>query len=102
MSNDKFCYQNELLWITSLGIIRRRIDMVDYKAVREIMKYYREIFRTFPKSIPVHIQPQMNVLYDLIEFIVNRDSCLLPGYLLVNEIQKAYPDNSNYPHWVCL
>lgn len=27
---------------------------------------------------------------------MDRDACLLPGYLLVNELQKAYPD---CPHW---
>lgn len=27
---------------------------------------------------------------------MDRDTCLLPGYLLVNELQKAYPD---CPHW---
>lgn len=28
---------------------------------------------------------------------MDSNACLLPGYLLVNELQKAYPDAA--PHW---
>lgn len=46
------------------------------------------------------VQPQMQALLNVAEHIMDRNACLLPGYLLVNEIQKAYPDNHSYPHWV--
>lgn len=46
------------------------------------------------------MQPQLKALENVIEYIFDRNACLLPGYFIVNEIQKAYPDNKNWPHWV--
>jgi mediator of RNA polymerase II transcription subunit 23 len=42
------------------------------------------------------LQPQTQALLNVAERIMDRNACLLPGYLLVNELQKAYPD---CPHW---
>lgn len=42
----------------------------------------------------------MNALKNVIEYIFDRNASLLPGYFIVTEIQKAYPDNNNWPHWV--
>jgi mediator of RNA polymerase II transcription subunit 23 len=44
--------------------------------------------------------PQMKALEVVLEYIFNRNACLLPGYFIANEIQKAYPDGKNWPHWV--
>lgn len=42
----------------------------------------------------------MHALKNVIEYIFDRNASLLPGYFIVTEIQKAYPDNNNWPHWV--
>jgi len=42
---------------------------------------------------------QLNSVIRLIEYIFNRDTCLLPAYFIVNEILKSFPDNKRYPHW---
>lgn len=42
------------------------------------------------------LQPQTQALVNVAEHIMDRDACLLPGYLLVNDLQKAYPE---CPHW---
>lgn len=42
------------------------------------------------------MEPQVQALIGVATKIMDRDACLLPGYLLVNELQKAYPD---CPHW---
>lgn len=49
-----------------------------------------------PWRLNVGLQPLVKALLDVAEKIIDRDACLLPGYLLVNELQKAYPD---CPHW---
>lgn len=46
--------------------------------------------------------PQITALESVMEFIFDRNACLLPAYFIVNEIQKAYPDNKNWPHWVII
>ena len=45
--------------------------------------------------------PQLDALEQVIKYIFDRNACLLPGYFIINEIQKAYPDNRTWPHWVC-
>lgn len=47
--------------------------------------------------MPIGIKPQVQALIGIAEHIMDRNACLLPGYLLVNELQKAYPDS---PHWL--
>lgn len=44
--------------------------------------------------------PQLKALYSVIEYIFDRNASLLPAYFIVTEIQKDYPDNNHWPHWV--
>lgn len=44
--------------------------------------------------------PQMKALENVVEYIFDRNACLLPGYFITNEIQKGYPEGKNWPHWV--
>ena len=46
------------------------------------------------------VLPQMKSLVKVVEHIFDRDAALTPGYLMVDAIQKAYPDNRHWPHWV--
>ena len=41
---------------------------------------------------------QLNVAKDLLSHIFDRNSALLPGYFIVNEILKSYPENPIWPH----
>lgn len=99
MNSDKLVYKNEQFWIGCFNLIFRIIGGVEYKGVREIMKGCSEKAKTLPEQLYASVQPQMISLLNVAEYIMNRNACLLPGYLLVNEIQKAYPDNHSYPHW---
>ncbi|XP_046734323.1 mediator of RNA polymerase II transcription subunit 23 [Diprion similis] len=99
LSCDKLQYQQEDFWVESFNLIRRIIGGVDYKGVREIMKGCREKAQTIPARLNASVQPQLKALENVIEYIFDRNACLLPGYFIVNEIQKAYPDNKNWPHW---
>lgn len=41
----------------------------------------------------------MRVLENLIEYIFDRNSCLIPSYLLIDELQKSL-DSKKPSHWV--
>lgn len=45
--------------------------------------------------------PQFKALENVIEYIFDRNACLLPSYFIVNEILKDYPDQK-WPHWVII
>lgn len=61
------------------------------------MKGCREKANNFPGFLTCSILPQMMALYEVLEYIFNRNSCLLPAYFIITEIQK--PDNAEV-HWV--
>lgn len=97
LSCDKLDYKNELFWIECFRLIKRIIGGVDYKGVREIMKGCREKASSFPKELNSNVLPQMLSLCEVLQYIFNRNSCLLPAYFIITEIQK--PDNVEV-HWV--
>nr|XP_022905695.1 mediator of RNA polymerase II transcription subunit 23 isoform X1 [Onthophagus taurus] len=87
---------NSDFWMQCFKLILNTIDLVEYKGVREIMRGCCEKAKTIPNSISVGQNPLMMILTELVRKIMDRDQCLLPGYLLVNELQKSY---SEFPHW---
>ncbi|KAJ8970204.1 hypothetical protein NQ314_001351 [Rhamnusium bicolor] len=89
-------HNNSIFWIECFKLIRKIIDLVEYKGVREIMKGCCEKAKSLPWRLNSGLQPQTQALLEVAEKIMDRNACLLPGYLLVNELQKAYPD---CPHW---
>ncbi|XP_041987313.1 mediator of RNA polymerase II transcription subunit 23 [Aricia agestis] len=99
LTSEKLVYQNGDYWIESFHLIRRVIGGVDYKGVREIMKGCREKATTLPVKLNSSSLPQMKALYNVLEYIFDRNASLLPAYFIVTEIQKDYPDNNHWPHW---
>ncbi|GFG29793.1 hypothetical protein Cfor_03295 [Coptotermes formosanus] len=99
LSCEKLQYQQEDFWVECFRLIRKIIGGVDYKGVREIMKGCREKAQTIPARLNASVLPQLKALENVIEYIFDRNACLLPGYFIVTEIQKAYPDSKNWPHW---
>ena len=109
-------YDKPDFWLAAFGIVRRVIGTIDYKGVREIMKNCIDKVLTFPteynegpkqgdlKHITHNIcegrelNRQMNAAKDLLAHIFDRNSALLPGYFIVNEILKSYPENPTWPH----
>lgn len=84
------------------NLMRHIIGGVDYKGVREIMKGCREKAQTLPIRLDTGNLPQLKALQNVIEYIFDRNASLLPGYFIVTEIQKAYPESTNWPHWVSI
>lgn len=42
----------------------------------------------------------VDALYDVMNLIFDRNASLLPGYFIVNELLKLFPDYKQWPHWV--
>ena len=93
-------HRNPAFWMTAFGLVRRIIGGVDYKGVREIMKAAIERLQTLSTGdIESVVSPQLTIVKDLLSYIFDRNAALLPGYFIVNEILKSYPDNPQWPHW---
>ncbi len=45
------------------------------------------------------VAPQLESVRAVLAYIFDRNAALLPGYFIVNEILKSYPDNPAWPHW---
>ena len=99
LKSEHLTYENSALWIVSFQLVRQIVGGVDYKGVREIMKLCIEKALGLPVNIDKSIAPQLDALKDVLEYIFNRNASLLPGYFIVNEILKSYPDTSHWPHW---
>ena len=97
---DKLSYNNSQHWIQSFKLVRRIVGGVDYKGVREIMKNCIEKATTLlPQGINSGVSAQAESLKSVLMYIFDRNAALLPGYFVVNEILKSYPENKTWPHW---
>ncbi|CAG0886018.1 unnamed protein product [Darwinula stevensoni] len=100
LSADQLSYKSKEYWLGSFSLVKRMITNVEYKGVREIMKMAIEKSSCLPATLEESEVPQAKALYELVEYIFDRNACLLPGYFVINEILKAYPENRHWPHWM--
>lgn len=88
-------HQNQNFWIESIRLIKSTLTpkknspALDYKGIREIMKDCCERAQSFPTVLTANTLPQLNALEEVIEYIFDRNTCLLPAYLIVNEVKKT-------------
>lgn len=99
LSCENLNYENPALWNPAFKLIRQVVGGVDYKGVREIMKNCIEKAQNLPADLDLSIRPQVAALTSVLEYIFDRNAALLPGYFIVNEILKSYPETSSWPHW---
>lgn len=52
--------------------------------------------KTMPANVTIADLDQLDTLVNFVTRITSRDACLIPAYLLANELQKGYPES---PHW---
>lgn len=88
LGSPSFGFQNEVFWVNGLNCIRRIIKFINYKGVRDILGILLSKIALIPNKSSTPISKQINALYNLIEYILDRDSKLLPAYLILDEIQK--------------
>ena len=63
------------------------------------MKNCIEKAALLPDGLNSSVSPQGESLRKVLAYIFNRNAALLPGYFIVNEILKSYPENKKWPHW---
>lgn len=87
-------------WIAAFRLVRKIIGGVDYKGVREIMKHSIEkVTAMMPSTADPALENQVQVVRELLAYIFDRNAALLPGYFIVNEILKTFPEKPYWPHW---
>ncbi|ODN05213.1 Mediator of RNA polymerase II transcription subunit 23 [Orchesella cincta] len=99
LESERLTIRNSKFWINSFVLIKKIIPGVDYKGVREIMKISLDKAALFPEKILPSQLPQLNAVVRLLQYIFDRNACLLPAYFIVNEILKNYPEKRQFPHW---
>lgn len=58
--------------------------------------------RLLPSNLRRSQLQLVDALCDVMTLIFDRNASLLPGYFIVNELLKLYPDYKQWPHWVCI
>jgi len=96
---EKLAHTNCEHWVQSFALVRRIVGGVDYKGVREIMKNCIEKAAMLPVGLNSGVTQQCESLKKVLSYIFDRNAALLPGYFIVNEILKSYPENKTWPHW---
>lgn len=91
-------YYNQNSWMRSFSLISEILPTVDYKGVRDILKYVLEIIYNLPDRFDIAIIPQLDTLYATFSMILDREACLLPAYLSLDELQKKIAQG-NAPIW---
>uniref|UniRef100_A0A6G1S8A1 Mediator of RNA polymerase II transcription subunit 23 n=1 Tax=Aceria tosichella TaxID=561515 RepID=A0A6G1S8A1_9ACAR len=98
LSCDRLDYYNRNSWMRSFELIQEILPNVDYKGVRDILKYVLEIIYSLPEKFDISIIPQLDMLYNTFSMILDREACLLPAYLGLDELQKRITQGSA-PVW---
>lgn len=95
---EKLDFYNQNSWMRSFELISEILPNVDYKGVRDILKHILEIIYSIPQRFETSIIPQLDTLYASFSMILDREACLLPAYLSLDELQKKITQG-NAPVW---
>ncbi|XP_041358001.1 mediator of RNA polymerase II transcription subunit 23-like [Gigantopelta aegis] len=99
LAHEGLSYKQPLQWKATFTLIRKIIGGVEYKGVRDLL---RTILQKCQNSTPaenVASLPQVDSVIEVVKYILDRNACLLPAYLAVNEITKVCLDVHNWPDW---
>ena len=100
LNADKLQFANEQFWCASFNLIRKIIDKADYKEIRDLLKIMLDLITNIPTSFNIAMLPQLNSIYQIFEYVFNRDLSLFPAYLVFDEIRKKTHSNKiGTPHW---
>lgn len=91
-------YRNTNYWMRSFDYITEILPTIDYKGVRDVLKMVLEIIYIMPDKFDTAIIPQLDILYSTFSIILDREACLLPAYLGLDELQKKI-SQGNAPVW---
>lgn len=99
LTSEKLSYSNPEVWCYTLKLVRQLVGGAGYKGCRDCLRFLLEHTQTIPISDNVSAKRLLNVVYDVISYILDRKVCLLPSYFAVNEITKLFSEDRPWPHW---
>uniref|UniRef100_A0A3B5KEB5 Mediator of RNA polymerase II transcription subunit 23 n=1 Tax=Takifugu rubripes TaxID=31033 RepID=A0A3B5KEB5_TAKRU len=99
ISSDSLEWERTQLWALTFKLIRKIIGGVDYKGVRDLLKALLDKIQTIPTTVSSSIVQQLLAAREVVEYILDRNACLLPAYFAVTEIRKLYPEGQ-LSHWL--
>uniref|UniRef100_A0A3Q3LUV9 Mediator of RNA polymerase II transcription subunit 23 n=1 Tax=Labrus bergylta TaxID=56723 RepID=A0A3Q3LUV9_9LABR len=99
ISSDSLEWERTQLWALTFKLIRKIIGGVDYKGVRDLLKAVLDKIQTIPTTVSSAIVQQLLAAREVVEYILDRNACLLPAYFAINEIRKLYPEGQ-LSHWL--
>nr|XP_055042927.1 mediator of RNA polymerase II transcription subunit 23 isoform X2 [Misgurnus anguillicaudatus] len=99
ISSDSLEWERTQLWALTFKLIRKIIGGVDYKGVRDLLKAVMDKIQTVPNFVSSAVVQQMLAAREVVEYILDRNACLLPAYFAVTEIRKLYPEGA-LSHWL--
>ncbi|TRY84462.1 hypothetical protein DNTS_035817 [Danionella cerebrum] len=99
ISSDSLEWERTQLWALTFKLIRKIIGGVDYKGVRDLLKAVLDKIQTIPHFVSSAVVQQLLAAREVVEYILDRNACLLPAYFAVTEIRKLYPEGM-LSHWL--
>ncbi|XP_068610263.1 mediator of RNA polymerase II transcription subunit 23 [Brachionichthys hirsutus] len=99
ISSDSLEWERTQLWVLTFNLIRKIIGGVDYKGVRDLLKAVLDKIQTIPITVSSAIVQQLLAARQVVEYILDRNACLLPAYFAITEIRKLYPEGQ-LSHWI--
>uniref|UniRef100_A0A3Q1H7L4 Mediator of RNA polymerase II transcription subunit 23 n=1 Tax=Acanthochromis polyacanthus TaxID=80966 RepID=A0A3Q1H7L4_9TELE len=99
ISSDNLEWERTQLWALTFKLIHKIIGGVDYKGVRDLLKTVLDKIQTIPTTVSSAIVQQLLAAREVVEYILDRNACLLPAYFAVTEIRKLYPEGQ-LSHWL--
>uniref|UniRef100_A0A669B9N4 Mediator of RNA polymerase II transcription subunit 23 n=1 Tax=Oreochromis niloticus TaxID=8128 RepID=A0A669B9N4_ORENI len=99
ISSDSLEWERTQLWALTFKLIRKIIGGVDYKGVRDLLKAVLDKIQTIPTTVSSAIVQQLLAAREVVEYILDRNACLLPAYFAITEIRKLYPEGQ-LSHWL--
>ncbi|TKS76042.1 Mediator of RNA polymerase II transcription subunit 23 [Collichthys lucidus] len=99
ISSDSLEWERTQLWALTFKLIRKIIGGVDYKGVRDLLKAVLDKIQTIPTTVSSAIVQQLLAAREVVEYILDRNACLLPAYFAITEIRKLYPEGQ-LSHWI--
>ncbi|XP_051511050.1 mediator of RNA polymerase II transcription subunit 23-like [Myxocyprinus asiaticus] len=99
VSSDTLEWERTQLWALTFKLIRKIIGGVDYKGVRDLLKAVMDKIQTIPNFVSSAVVQQLLAAREVVEYILDRNACLLPAYFAVTEIRKLSPEGA-LSHWL--
>ncbi|KAG5276965.1 hypothetical protein AALO_G00111930 [Alosa alosa] len=99
INSESLEWERTQLWALTFRLFRKIIGGVDYKGVRDLLKTVLDKIQTIPNVVSSAVVQQLLAVREVVEYILDRNACLLPAYLAVTEIRKLYPEGA-LSHWL--